>query len=324
MNRINLKDLSRLLSLNPSTVSRALSNHPDISPETKEKVKIAAKEFNYLPNLRAKYFRQKSSGLIAVVLPEFNMFFIPELMEGINSVIDDTEYSIIIFFSNNNFNKEKEIIEHCLSWAVDGLLISLSENTTDTSHLDQIVAANIHMVLMDKVVFTDKYSTITIDDEKAAFNATNLLLENGGKNILGVFGNSDLQITKKRYLGFKRSILDNDVISNDLFLPSKDRRMIHILEKMLLKNNYDGIFIMSDEILSQIYPILIRLNLFPEKIQITVISGGILPYQIYPPISFIHHSGYEIGKKAIQTLLKLKDGDPSPTHYQLETEIIKV
>ena len=81
MKRTNIKDLAKLLSLNPSTISRALSNHPDISPETKERVKKAADEFNYIPNLHAKYFRQKNSGLIALIMPEFYMFFTPSLMD---------------------------------------------------------------------------------------------------------------------------------------------------------------------------------------------------------------------------------------------------
>ncbi len=108
MKRISIKDLAKMLSINPSTVSRALSDHPDIKPETKEKVKSAALEFNYQPNLHAKYFRQKSSGLVAVILPEFNMFFIPELMDGINSVVEASGRSIIIFFSNNSLEKKKK------------------------------------------------------------------------------------------------------------------------------------------------------------------------------------------------------------------------
>lgn len=84
MKRLGIKELAKLLSLNPSTVSRALADHPDIKPETRERVKAAAIEFNYQPNLHARFFRKRSSGLIAVILPSYNMFFIPNLLDGIN------------------------------------------------------------------------------------------------------------------------------------------------------------------------------------------------------------------------------------------------
>ena len=86
MKRVGIKDLARLLSLNPSTVSRALSGHPDVSPETSVRVLAAAREFNYHPNLHARYFRKKNSGLVALVLPELNNFFVPGLMQGVNEV----------------------------------------------------------------------------------------------------------------------------------------------------------------------------------------------------------------------------------------------
>ncbi|MBK6665212.1 MAG: LacI family DNA-binding transcriptional regulator [Saprospiraceae bacterium] len=108
MNRINLKELSKMLSLNPSTVSRALSDHPDIKPETKKRVQEAAEQFNYQPNLHARYFRKKTSGLIAVILPELNMFFVPGLMNGINAVIETSGHSIIIFFPMIVMPKKKK------------------------------------------------------------------------------------------------------------------------------------------------------------------------------------------------------------------------
>ena len=120
MKRVTIKDLAKLLNLSTSTVSRALSDHPDISEATKKRVRAAAEEFNYTANVHARFFRQQHSGLIALVLPEVNMFFTPSLIKGINNVIAASGYSLITFLTNDSYKREKEIIKQCLNWAVEG------------------------------------------------------------------------------------------------------------------------------------------------------------------------------------------------------------
>ena len=97
MKRITIKELAGVLSLSTSTVSRALSDHPDISQETKEKVREASKIYNYTPNLRALYLRTKSSGLIGLILPEYHMFFIPEMMKSISEEVSKKGFSLLVF-----------------------------------------------------------------------------------------------------------------------------------------------------------------------------------------------------------------------------------
>lgn len=326
MKRTGIKDLAKLLSLNPSTISRALANHPDISPETKLRVKAAASEFNYIPNLHARYFRQKSSGLIALILPEYNMFFIPELMDGIHSALSDSGFSIIIFFSNNSIEREKEIVNHCLSWVVDGVLISVTESTSDCSHLNILKNEGIPVVLIDKVVFTDDFTTVTINDKMAAFNATTYLFKNDKQNILGIFGHPSLEITKQRLEGFKYSLSlhkllhsDYDVVFMDKGFPTSTK-----LEEKLRSTPYDAVFIMSDELLMTVYPILLKLNLYPDKTSLVAISDGKMPYQIYPKISHILHSGFEIGKKGAEILLEKLMGKSDILHIEIDTTLVKL
>ncbi|MBK9255508.1 MAG: LacI family DNA-binding transcriptional regulator [Saprospiraceae bacterium] len=312
MNRINIKELAKMLSLNPSTVSRALSDHPDISAATIKRVKDAAIEFNYIPNLHARYFRKKSSGLLALILPEFNMFFTHSLMNGIHAAIEHTNYSLIVFFSNNNKKKEVEIIQHCLSWAVDGILMSVSFQTENADHILQLQNAQIPVVLLDKVIVTENIPTVTINDREAAYNATRNLIDNGKKNILGIFANPSLDITQKRKMGFEDSLRESSIQINeyDTVYVNNPTETVGLLEKKLRNTPYNGVFIMSDELLMHSYHVLRKLNLYPNQISITAISDGILPYQLYPAITHIKHSGYEIGNKAGELLLMIIENKP--------------
>ena len=327
MKRTNIKDLAKLLSLNPSTISRALSDHPDISIETKDRVKKAAEEFKYIPNLHAKYFRQKNSGLIALILPEFYMFFAPSLMDGINKVLSNSGYSIIIFISNNTFIKEKEIVRHCLSWVVEGVLMAVSENTESTEHLLALKHANIPVVLLDKVIMSSEYSTITIDDRKAAFEATSFLVGRGHSNILGVFGNPKLEITKERIIGFKEALIHNNVPHSeyDIICVNDAEKMEFYLEDKLRTTPFNGLFIMSDELLFNVYPCVRKLNLYPNQLSIISISDGKLPFNLYPKITHIKHSGFEIGKMAAEVLLsEIKSYDGIISHNKMETFLIEL
>jgi LacI family transcriptional regulator len=326
MKRPGIKDLAKMLSLNPSTVSRALSDHPDIKPETRERVKAAASEFNYQPNLHARFFRKKSSGLFALILPEWGMFFIPGLMDGINEGLLHSGFSLIVFFSNNSLEREKEIVNHCLSWVVDGVLISLSENTHNLDHLQSFKSADIPLVMLDRVLYSPDFSTVTIDDEQAAFQATEHLIKHDKKNILGLFGNINLEITKQRAKGFKACLDHYQVGYSDYDLVFIDKISgDKALETKLRNTPYNGIFIMSDELLMTTYPLLMKNRQFPGQISVVAISDGKIPYQLFPKITHIQHSGFEVGKAATILLInniKNKTGDQQ--NLQVSTRLIEL
>lgn len=326
MKRPGIKDLAKMLSLNPSTVSRALSDHPDIKQETKERVRAAAREFNYQPNLHARFFRKKTSGLIALILPEFNMFFVPGLMDGINESLVNSGFSLIVFFSDNQIEREKEIVNHCLSWVVDGVLISLAENTNTVDHLKSFKSAGIPLVMLDRVIFSPDFSSVTINDEHAAYEATKYLISNDKKNILGIFGNSNLEITKQRVRGFK-SCLDNynvpysdyDLIFKDALSGNKN------IESKLRNTPYNAIFIMSDELLMDTYPVLLKNRQYPGQVSIVSISDGKIPYQLYPKITHIRHSGYEIGVTAANTLIQnIKNDTYEEQNIKVSTALVEL
>lgn len=324
MNSIDIKQLAKILSLNPSTISRALSDHPDISTKTKERVKQAAEQFNYIPNLHAKYFRQKNSGLIALILPEFNMFFTHKMIDGINSALENSGYSIIIFISNNQLSKEIEITRHCISWHVDGVFLSLSEQTENLDHLQPLKNANIPVVLLDKVIFTDQFVTVTIDDAKTALEATKYLINQNRKKIFGVFGNPKLEISKSRMEGFKTALMaSGHHYSEQNIVCIENLQNMEIELQKSLTHSYDGIFIMSDELLIHAYHFMMKENFLPDNISMIAISDGVIPHHLFPRVDHILHSGFDLGKKASEVLLSyIAHKDKEISHFKIETQII--
>lgn len=311
MKRTTIKDLAKLLNLSTSTVSRALSDHPDISDKTKKRVKEIAEEFNYTANVHAQFFRKKRSGLIALILPEVNMFFSPKLIKSINKTIALSNYSLIVSLSNDRLKNEKEIIRQCMSWAVEGVLISLSKYTNDISHLAPLAKAEIKCVLLDKTINNELFPSVTINNIEASYTAVEYLIQKGHSNILGIFGNPNFSISRDRIKGFHKAMKENNIpiIDENIISVEKDSDLDYILPPIFNHNRkLTAIFTMSDELLSKtIYQINKMGFSIPQDLSIISISDGVFPTKIHPKITHIKDSGSKMGRTASNLLLKLID-----------------
>lgn len=305
--RVTIKDLAKMLNLSTSTISRALSDHPDISDATKKRVATVAEELNYTTNVHARFFRKQHSGLIALVLPEVNMFFTPSLIRGINKSMANTNFSLITFLTNDRYKREKEVIKQCLNWAVEGVLISLSKETYDLSHLAPLAKAQIECVLLDKSLNNQQYHSVTIDSIDASYQAVHHLIEKGHRNIVGIFGNPSLRISQERLQGYKKALVENGIpfLEENIVSVDQDTSLDFILPPVLNHNkDITAIFTMSDELLAKSLYHIERLGLkVPQDISIVSISDGVYPYLTHPRVTHVKDSGSKMGKSAGKLLI---------------------
>lgn len=330
MKRITIKDLAKILGLSTSTISRALSDHPDISEATKKRVRTVAEQLNYTTNVHARFFRKQHSGLIALVLPEVNMFFTPNLIRAINEAIAPTNYSLVIFLSNDSYDQEKEIIKQCMSRAVDGVLISLSTQTFDLDHLTPLSQAKIACLLFDRSLDNEVYPAVIIDDMDAGYQAMVHLINSGHQNILGLFGNPSLRITNERLKGFEKALRSHKlpVKRENILFVDKNDNLDFILPPILNHNkSITAIFTMSDELLSKSLYHLDRLGYaIPYDISIIAISDGVYPYLVHPQVTHLIDSGSKMGERAVQILLDNINGGGEQQQFRtiIPTEIVEL
>lgn len=325
--RITIKDLAKMLNLSISTVSRALSDHPDISSETKNRVTALAESMNYSVDLHAKFMRTHESKSIALIIPEINAFFSPDLINGIIQTFDAADYSVVILQTNNSLVKEAEMAKYSLNMSVDGVLIMLSNETNDLSHLEILRKTGIPTLLIDKTLPNEDFTTIKIDDINASYTATQKLIQRGRKNILGIFGNENLEITKSRILGFQRAIYESpDQPKHDFITFKSASSVVPTLTDIFAKRAYDAIFCMSDEILVETYYFLSSQGYkIPQNISLIAISDGKTPYFLYPKISHIYHSGFGLGKISANYMLDIIKNDlDHHFNIQIPTEYVEL
>lgn len=310
MKRITIKDLADLLQISTSTVSRALSNHPDISDAVKKRVKEAAETFNYVPNDFAINFRKKSTKVIGLIIPKMSMFFIPSIIEGISAKFNKEGYKFFILSSEESLEIEKENLQTCANSRVDGVLISLTSKTQDFAHFKKLDDLGIPVVLFDKSLSEQKYDQVVFNNEKDAEECAKKLVHYQCKNILAIFGDKDLEITEKRRKSFDNYLNNYSEINYKSIFCDSAEMVKEKLEIILEYEKFDGIFAMSDETLAGLnYALKIR-GLSAKPYKIIAISEGIFPKYLNPHYEFIKNDGIKMGMMAASILLeKIKNSD---------------
>jgi LacI family transcriptional regulator len=329
MKRATIKDIAAIAGVNVSTVSRALRDHPDIGLALRNKIKQLAHEMHYHPNMLAVQLRKQRSNTIGLIIPEANMYFIPSVIKGVSEAVLKAGYRLLVLQSGESFEQEVANVNICNEYGVEGLLISLTNETEQLEHLTDLNDAGIPIVLLDKVLENTSFDEVIIDDIQATQVCVNYLIEKGCKRILGLFGNPKMMITHKRLQGFM-SVMEKKeaptlIQSRHKFVDNTFSTWACV-EQVFPDFQPDGIFAMSDEIIAGVIPALKKMKTqIPEQCSVIGISDGYLPQILDPQVSFLHHNGFALGKMAASHLIQ-KLRNPTNNNAQerlfLPTELV--
>ena len=335
MRQITLKVIAENLGISISTVSKALKDYPDVSKKTKAQVNELAKTLNYRPNAFAVNLRTKESKTIGLIIPEVVHHFFSSVIKGIIAQAEKKGYLVIILQSNESYELEKKQIDLLLSKRVDGILISLANETADFKHLNNIIAQNTPLVMFDKIAKLVNCSKIIIDDRKAAYKATQHLINIGCKRIAHFRGPLLPQNSIDRFLGYKKALLDNNLPYDSSLVyicecgdKSFEEGKIRAQQLLMEHNDIDGIFINTDLVAIGAMTEFNRQSIrIPEDINVIGFSNWFMSSVISPSLSTINQPGYLMGKTAFKQLYKeikqlKKKQEIKPRIIELETELI--
>lgn len=306
---VTIKDIAFALGISPSTVSRALNGHPDISEETRKTVKDLAKQMNYHVNQMASGLRTKRSYSIGVVVPKIASHFFSSAISGIQEVAVANDYQVLICQTNESPKLEKKYISSFLSAKVDGLLISLTKGSKGLDDIKGIIDNDMPLVLFDRTSEEYEVQKIEAEDFQGAYRAVSHLIEMGCKHIVHLAGPDNLTASYNRLMGYKKALKDNNLpIEEDLivpcdFDPDAGRKAI----KKLVSNNinFDGVFSVNDELGVEA---ILSLKALGKKIpeEVAVIGFGDFPICriVDPALSSVSHNPEKIGYEAAKCLLE--------------------
>ena len=209
MKNINIRELAGQLNLSVSTISKALNDSHEISEETKRRVLETAARLNYIPNPYASSLRGRKSKNIGVVIPEVADSFFSLAINGIESVAKEKGYHVLICLTHESFENEKNILKEFQGRRVDGVLISVSRETSETDHIRDLISNGVPLVFFDRVCEDVETAKITTDDFESSYKATKHLIEKACDKIAFLSISKSLSMNNKRVEGYVHALTDH-------------------------------------------------------------------------------------------------------------------
>ncbi|HPD95166.1 MAG: LacI family DNA-binding transcriptional regulator [Bacteroidales bacterium] len=326
--QITIKDIARELGISPSTVSRALKDHPDISQETKRLVNELAAKYNYKPNIIALSLRNQRSNIIGVIIPEIVHYFFSSVISGIEEVANQNGYSVIISQSVEDYNREVAACDAFLNGIIDGILVSVSKETVDYSHLRRFEDEGIPVVFFDRVIEEMNVDRIIIDDFDGAYQATEHLIIQGRRRIVHFAGPQNRLIGQNRLKGYLKAMRDNGVVIDENLIIHCDTFQSALVETQKLIDKglkFDSIFTVNDFTAAGAMKILTRNGYkIPQDVSVVGFGDDQTSLMVEPTLTTVRQPGFEMGKRAMEQLIRriTQTKQDSPVTEILKTQLI--
>jgi LacI family transcriptional regulator len=324
---VSLKDLAKELNVSISTVSRALKDHPDISPEMRERVKQLAASCHYSPNPLAMGLLKQETRMIGVIVPDLVTHFYASVISGIESFAKEKGYFVLIASSNESLQKEKESIENLLKARVEGLIVCLSQETKDAGHFESLLEQEIPLVFFDRVCLQNKVSCVTADNTDAAVKITRHFYEQGYRRIAFISGPEQLNISRERLEGYLSGLkacnlpVEQDLIEQCNLGPDSAREAMNRL--LNLPEPPDAVFGINDTVAFAVMKEIKHHGLqIPNDIGLIGFTDEFHSTVVDPQLTSITHPTFKMGRKAAELFFECIEKTIKPRIITLKTKLV--
>jgi DNA-binding LacI/PurR family transcriptional regulator len=308
-----IKDIAKALNLSTSTVSRALRDSYEISPETKKLVRDYAEKVNYKPNPIALSLKEKRSRSIGVIVCEVANSYFSQVINGIESVAGDNGYNVIISQSHESFDREMLNLQYLTSRSIDGLIISVSADTKDFDYLKNLHEKGLPIVFFDRIVNEIDTHKVIADNFQGAYDATRHLVDCGYQRIAILSNSEILSIGRERHAGYSAALTEAGISTNqDLVKYCEYGGMMPeeveaaLTQLFSLEEKPDAVLAASDKLTTGCLRFFKKNNIsVPDQVGLIGFSNLDLTELLSPSLSVIRQPAFEMGERAVKLLLNL-------------------
>ncbi len=326
--KATLKQIAKELNVSVSTVSKALNDSPEISEQTKIRIKEYAKLKNYKPNVIGLNLKNRKTKTIGVIIPNILNSFFAKVFSGIEKVADEKGYNVITCISNESLEKEINTLEMLSNGTIDGFILSVSEEAQkqqEYNHFKDIINEGTPIVMFDRIADEVECDKVIVDDFDSALNATQHLINIGCKNIALLSSVDNLSVGKLRAEGYLKALQNNNLPINENLILRTDSEedLKNKIETVFDTNAIDGIFALdeNDSVLALRIGVKRGFNI-PEELSIIGFADGILASRrLSPSLSTVSQHGPEIGEAAARLLIERLE--TKEENFPYKTTIIK-
>ncbi|HMF74008.1 MAG TPA: LacI family DNA-binding transcriptional regulator [Flavitalea sp.] len=329
---ITIKDIAHALKISTSTVSRSLSDSYEINTATKMRVIEYAREHKYRKNPIALSLKQRRSYSIGVTVCEVANSFFSQAIDGIESVAYSKGYHVIISQSHDSYEREAANLQHLANRSVDGLLVSMSAETKDFSHILKLSEQGLPIVFFDRVIDAFDTHKVTSNNKEGTRNAIQALIDKGYKKIAHLANASHLSITRERLEGYWQALVENDLEVEERMIRycHHGGRLQQEVEDAVysiinMDDKPDAIFVASDRLSIGCLTALKKLSPDSTHPVVCGFSNSDILNTLQPEFMCVRQPAFEMGEVAMNMLIQLIESKKRVTKFEsivLDTELL--
>ncbi len=308
--KIDIYFIAKEAKVSPATISRFFNRSELLSEKTRNKILGICNKYNYRPSVIASSMRTNRTKYIGFVVPNLTNPFFFELLRGAEESAGDRDYYLVVFNSENNYEKELIFLDAIFKRRIDGIIISgIAGGKKDNFFTKEILKKKLPCVLVDRYIEGLNVPSVVTNNYKGGMLAADYLLKINNKRIGIITFDLKIKIIKDRYSGFKKILDQNGITENFMIeIPSDSENILGELEKnkeIILKSKADAIFCMSDFIAINLTELLNNSKMrIPEDISVMGFDNIGYSQFVNPKLTTIAQDIYKMGNLSCEILLK--------------------
>jgi len=311
---MTISEIAKLAGVSSAAVSRYLNNGY-LSEEKRAIIKKVIDETGYKPSAQAQNLRNKKTNIIGVILPKIDSSSIGRVVTGIQSVIEEAGYQMLLATTQNNPDKELEYLEALDETRVDGILFLAT--IISAKHKELLKNSRVPVVVIGQHL--SGINCVYHDDYHAIYDLTNRMLDTGRKNIAYIGGlPEDVALGKERLRGFQDAVKENDLekLGENYVISSLSMESGYEMAKKLMEKDdtIDGIICVTDRVAVGALKYLKQIKKrIPEEIAVTGHGDSVMSRVVEPTLTTIHYHYEDSGVKAAEILTELLQNGTTST-----------
>jgi LacI family transcriptional regulator len=325
---VRLKDIAQRTGVGVMTVSKALRDKPDVSPETKTRIKLVAQQLGYVPNSSAQGLRTRTTKLFGVIVSTFTSPIFSRVILAIEERAYELGYDVLIAQTLDIPEREEACVHRFLARRVDGLFIVPAYRiATEARVYQELLARKVPTVVLGHTVpFCSQFVNVESDDLLGSYKATEHLIKLGHKRIAFFSGPPATPWTQERFEGYRRALREAG-LDVDEKLVFQAGRSIEDGAKAALQMTNEGsdataVQTVNDMLAVGCVEALLKQGLeIPRDISVVGFGNILMSQHFRVPITTLRQPKYRLGAAAIGAMQQLLKGE-HPEPKRLAAELI--
>jgi len=324
-------DVAKIAGVSPSTISRVMNTPEIVAEDTRQKVMNAVKELAYIPNMMAANMPRRRTNYIGLIIPDVTNIFFSNLVRGVQDVCEKNGYSVLVVNSDDSQEKEGRYLKLLYSRRVDGVILTVAGYREEEFPEEELsLLKKMNIVLIDREINGMTTPIVKVNNFAGAYSAVKYLLTMGHKKIMYLAGIKGTKTNQEREKGYLSALKEARIswkkeLTADFRLDTAYHKIMYHWPQ--LKNSDEpptAIFAANDLMAIGALKAFTQLKIrVPEDI--SIIGFDNIPFSdcTYPPLTTIAQPTYQMGQKAVETLLKLIDKKKIKKSVEFETKLIE-